>query len=141
MKKILIVSDSETLRLLYSLELADEGYKVYTSKCEAGALDEITRKKPHLIVVNLNPGKYEGPDFLLKLRRACRNTPVIFCMPCPGFALHGKSSLNEDFIVISSDVSELKQKVRRALETKSKSWQKAAPKNAREARYLILQTV
>jgi DNA-binding response OmpR family regulator len=141
MKTILLVEDSETLQLLHSLELSHEGYRVYTSTVAAGALDQIKRKKPHLVVVNVKPGKYQVSSFLSRLRRACRNTPLILCAPYPRFALPGEARPNEDYVVMSSDVSELKQKVKTALERNSRTRQKSTIKNTQALRYFLLQTV
>jgi DNA-binding response OmpR family regulator len=113
------VDDSEAIQMLYSLELADEGYEVFTSKCNAQVFHRIEQKNPDLIVLDHKPDKHNGRNLLQDIRSAWCDIPVILCMACPVLDLDKKSYACEYAVVKSSDLSELKHKVKMALRTES----------------------
>jgi len=124
MSKILVVDDSESIQMLYSLEFADEGYEVFASKCDTQVFGQIEQKKPDVIVLDFKPGEYNGRNLLQDIRNIWSDVPVIVCTACPSFNLDQKSSPSECSLVKSSDLSELKHKVEIALRAKSKSQKK-----------------
>ena len=126
MSKILVVDDSESIQMLYSLEFADEGYEVVASKCDTGVFGHIEQKEPDVIILDVKPGAYNGRNLLQDIRSACCDIPVILCMAFPGFNLDQKPHASEYSVVKSSDLSELKHKVKIALGAISTSQQKGA---------------
>lgn len=116
MSKILVVDDSESIQKLYSLELADEGYQVFASKCNAQVFDRIEEKNPDLIILDDKPGAYNARNLLQDIRSTWRDVPVILCMAFPDVNLEEQSQPYRYAVIKRSDLSELKHKVRTALE-------------------------
>jgi len=70
MSRILVISDEESLRILYAEEFLEEGYEV-TETCagaEVSALIEETR--PDLVLLDILPGR-TGCGDLLGISKAC----------------------------------------------------------------------
>jgi len=126
--RILVVDDSESIQMLYSLELADEGYEVFASKCDARVFDQIEQTNPDLIILDVKPDEYDGRKLLQDIRSAWSDTPVILSGAYPTFSHRQQSHACEYSVVKSSDLRELKHKVKMALGALSAS----QPKGARE---------
>ena len=116
MKKILIVDDEEVIRMLYSEELEEEGYEVITADSGHGLIEMIGREKPDLIILDIKMAEHDGLDLLQDIRKDFYNIPVILCSAYSSFKGDIKSIAADYYVVKSADLSELKQKVRKALE-------------------------
>jgi len=116
MNKILIVDDEEAIQLLYSEELTEEGYDVVTSGQVTRLMELITQKRPDLIVLDIKLGKYDGLDLLQDIRNTWNNLPIILCTAYPSFKYDLKSIAAGYYVVKSSDLRELKLKIKMALE-------------------------
>lgn len=116
MNKILIVDDEEAIQLLYSEELTEEGYDVVTSGQVTRLMELITQKRPDLIVLDIKLGKYDGLDLLQDIRNTWNNLPIILCTAYPSFKYDLKSIAADYYVVKSSDLRELKLKIKMALE-------------------------
>lgn len=116
MSKILIVDDEEAIQLLYSEELTEEGYDVVTSGQVTRLMELITQKRPDLIVLDIKLGKYDGLDLLQDIRNTWNNLPIILCTAYPSFKYDLKSIAADYYVVKSSDLRELKLKIKMALE-------------------------
>lgn len=117
MHKILVVDDEEHIRTLYSDELTDEGYDVVTTGELGDLMEMIPQKKPDLILLDIRMEEASGLDLLQDIRNTHYNIPVILCTAYEPFK-HDLRSIAADFFVIkSSDLSELKEKIRIALDS------------------------
>jgi CheY-like chemotaxis protein len=116
MKKILIVDDEEVIRMLYSEELEEEGYTVITADSGHGLIDMIEREKPDLIILDIKMAEHDGLDLLQDIRKDFYDIPVILCSAYSSFKGDLKSIAADYYVVKSADLSELKQKVKKALE-------------------------
>ncbi|MBN2468002.1 MAG: response regulator [Deltaproteobacteria bacterium] len=116
MTKILIVDDEDNIRLFYSEELQDEGYEVVTAKDGHRLIDRIQREKPQLIIMDIKLPGYNGLDLMQEIRREFYDLPVILCSAYSSFRGERKSISANYYVVKSSDLTELKEKVKRALE-------------------------
>lgn len=117
MAKILIVDDEEHIRMLYKVELEDEGYNVITAADGHKLLERIENEKPELIVLDIKMAGYNGLDLLQEVRNRFYNLPVILCSAYDSFKRDIKSIAADFYVVKSSDLSELKQTIARALES------------------------
>lgn len=115
-KKILIVDDEEHIRLLYSEELADEGYEVATAKSGFKLLERIEEEKPDLVVLDIKMAEYNGLDLLQDIRNKHYDLPVILCTAYDTFKEDIKSIAADHYVVKSFDLTELKNKIAAALE-------------------------
>ncbi|MCF8145419.1 MAG: response regulator [Deltaproteobacteria bacterium] len=78
MNRILVVDDDDVaIRLLYTDELAEEGYDVRTRQGGPGLLELIETKRPDLVVVDITPRKNDGSDLFQDIRNLCDDLPVI----------------------------------------------------------------
>lgn len=117
MNRILVVDDNESIRLLYTDELTEEGYDVITNSGDSQLMALIKEKMPDLIVLDMKLGKYNGSDFVQTIRNKGCNLPVILCTAYPAFEYDLKSVAADYYVVKSSDLSELKVTVKKALES------------------------
>ena len=111
MKRILVVDDEESIRLLYQEELKDAGYEVITAKSGEEALQMIKLQKPDLITLDIKMAQMDGADFLQALRKIHRDLPVIVCTAYDDYRRDFRLWASDDFVTKSSDISELKAKI------------------------------
>jgi DNA-binding response OmpR family regulator len=126
MQKIMVVDDEEHIRLLYSDELKDEDYEVVTQDSGYELLDRIEDENPDLIVLDINLVDYNGLDLLQDIRNKYYMMPVILCTAYDTFKEDLKSVAADYYVVKSQDTTELKQKIKMALETTVPEIQNAA---------------
>jgi len=116
MNKILIVDDEEAILMLYHEELSNEGYEVVcTGDCKS-LLDLIAEQRPDLVVLDIMMGEVNGLDILQEIRNLYYNLPVILCSAYPIYKYDMRFIAADYYVVKSFDLSELKLKVKMALE-------------------------
>jgi CheY-like chemotaxis protein len=115
MAKILLVDDDKNVRMLYQLELEDDGYEVIASGTGAGLLNLIESERPDLVILDVRLAGFDGLELLRKARRLFRDLPVIICSAA-SLSQHDAESTSPDFCVRkSSNLTELKKTVSTAL--------------------------
>ncbi|MBW1886998.1 MAG: response regulator, partial [Deltaproteobacteria bacterium] len=112
MNRILVVDDDKAIRMLYADELAEEGYEVITNDGDSQIMALIKEKEPDVIVMDIRLGKQNGLDLLQDIRNTCYNLPVILCTAYATFKYDLKSVAADYYVVKSSDLSELKTKIK-----------------------------
>ena len=118
MTKILIVDDEASIRMLYREEFQDEGYEVIEAEDGHKLTERIERDKPDVIVLDIKMAAYDGLDLLQEIRQKFQDLPVIISSAYGAYKGDYKTLAADYYVVKSSDLSELKQKVRKALEGK-----------------------
>jgi DNA-binding response OmpR family regulator len=118
MAKILVVDDEEHIRLLYSEELREEGYDVSTAEGGYRLLERIEKERPDLVVLDIKMVDYDGLDLLQDIRNKFYDLPVILSTAYDTFKEDMKSIAADFYVVKSFDLSELKKKIRMALEAR-----------------------
>jgi DNA-binding response OmpR family regulator len=81
----------------------------------ANAAELVLEKRPDLVLLDLKLGASNGFDVLKQLRTEDSMMPVILCT---GYPLSPKEALDmgaDDLVIKSSDLSELKLKIKKAL--------------------------
>jgi DNA-binding response OmpR family regulator len=116
MPRILVVDDERSIQILYAEALAEEGYDVVATSDGATLMSLIAQEKPDLIVLDIRLGEYNGLDLLQDVRNSFHGIPVILCTAYATFKDDLKSTAADDYVVKSSDLRELKDKVKAALE-------------------------
>jgi len=116
--KILIVDDEEGIRMLYSMELRDDGYEVITLPDGRGLLDVVDSEQPDCIVLDIKMREYDGLDLLQQIRKRHYDLPVILNSAYSSFKVDLKAVAADYYVVKSSDLTELKEKLRVALEAR-----------------------
>ena len=118
MAKILIVDDEEGIRMLYSMELQDEGYEVITLPDGKDLVAVVDRERPDCIILDIKMREYNGLDLLQQIRKRHYDLPVILNSAYSSFKVDLKAVAADYYVVKSSDLSELKDKLKVALESK-----------------------
>ncbi len=118
MARILIVDDEEHIRSLYTLELEDEGYEVLALESGKGLAEHIERFQPDVVVLDIKMVDVSGLDVLQEIRNRFYDLPVILCSAYGSYKGDIKSIAADYYVVKSSDLTELKTKIRNALETR-----------------------
>ncbi len=116
MAKILVVDDEEHIRLLYSEELSEAGYEVITAADGYKLTERIDKEKPDLIILDIKMVDYNGLDLLQEIRNKFYNMPVILCTAYDTFKEDIKSIAADFYVIKSFDLTELKNKIAKALE-------------------------
>lgn len=116
MAKILIVDDEEHIRFLYSEEFTDEGFEVITAEGGYKLLERIETEKPDLVTLDIKMVDYNGLDLLQDIRNRFYDLPVILVTAYDTFKEDMKSIAADFYVVKSFDLTELKAKIRMALE-------------------------
>jgi DNA-binding response OmpR family regulator len=115
MYTILILDDNEYIRLLYEEELTDEGYEVVSENDGVDIGKLVLEKRPDVVVLDLKLQGSSGFDILKKLRTEDCLMPVILCTAYPVSPKEARAMGANDVVIKSSDLSELKLKIRKAL--------------------------
>jgi DNA-binding response OmpR family regulator len=111
MKKILVVDDEESIHLLYREELEEQGFEVHSAMSGEAALEILTTLQPNLVILDINMPGMNGIDVLRKIKEKDAGLPVILSSAFQEFKQDLSSWASEDFIVKSSDMSQLIESV------------------------------
>lgn len=115
--KILVVDDEKHIRMLYQEELESGGYEVVTSDGSEDIVELLVRVAPAIVVLDIKLGQdRSGLDLLQEIRSQDQRLPVILSTAYDSFQHDLKSIAADYYVVKSVDLSELKDKVRLALE-------------------------
>lgn len=102
--------------MLYSDELIEEGYEVTAIGEASGVMALIKKEDPDLVILDIRLGKYNGLDIIQEIRNTYYEMPVILCTAYPAFK-HDLKSISVDYCLVkSSNLEELKVKVKMGLE-------------------------
>ena len=115
-KKILIVEDEESLRLLYEEELKSEGYEVLTAGNGKEAIQQLETGKPDLIILDIVMPVMDGIEALGRIVGKERKIPIILNTSYPGYRQDFLSWAADAYVTKSMDLGELKDKIKELLE-------------------------
>ena len=116
MEKILCVDDDCSLLSLYQEELSEEGYKVILAKDGKEALSKFVKEKPQVVVMDIRMPGMDGIETLTAMLGKDRQVQVILNTAYPQYRANFMTWGAEAYVIKSSDLSELKQKIWEALE-------------------------
>ena len=119
MSRLLVVDDEANIRILYSEELADEGYEVVTAATTADAIEKLQQTPFDLVVLDIKLKNENGIELLQKLVRERHEMPVILCSAFSCYKDDFSAWLADGYIVKSGDLTELKQEIARVLAKKA----------------------
>jgi len=121
MVKILCVDDDSSLLLLYQEELSEKGYEVIVARNGKEALEKYDRESPDLVVLDIRMPIMDGLETLNALLGRNRQLPVILNTAYSTYRDNFMTWGAEAYVLKSSDLTELKEKIREALAKKKKS--------------------
>ncbi len=108
MKKILVVDDEESIRLLYKEELEDEGYSVEIARDGKECLDRFDTFAPDLITLDLKMPGIDGIEVLSRIREKDMDVPIVLLTAYSEFKQDLSTWASNAYVVKSSDLKELK---------------------------------
>lgn len=118
MGRILIVDDEEHIRSLYQLELEDEGFTVLALDSAVGLLDRIAEFGPDVVILDIKMVDVSGLEALQQIRNRFYDLPVILCSAYGVYKGDVQSVAADYYVVKSSDLTELKKKIKAAIEAR-----------------------
>jgi CheY-like chemotaxis protein len=121
MEKVLCVDDDLSLLRLYEDELAEEGYEVVLAKDGKEAIAKFEKESPQVVVMDIRMPVMDGIEALTNLLGKDRQVPVILNTAYPQYRENFMTWGAEAYVIKSSDLTELKQKIREVLDRRKKS--------------------
>lgn len=119
--KILIVEDDESLSLLYSTELSDEGYECLLVGNGKEAIRVLREVRPDLIILDIVMPVMDGMEALGRIIGQYRDIPIILHSSYPGYKEDFMSWSADAYLIKSSDLTELKATIKDLLDKKKKA--------------------
>ncbi len=128
MTTILVVEDELNQRLLYQMELEDDGYRVVLASDGWEALQQVKEEHPDLVVLDLGMPGMDGIEALGRMMDQNAKLPVIIYSACESFRDNLASWAADAYVVKSSNLDVLKHEIEQVLlERQGKSHEPAAP--------------
>lgn len=112
---LLVVDDDPSLSELYRLELEDEGYRVLTATSGAAALECLRAEPADLVVLDMRMEGMDGLETLAEILKVRRELPVVINTAYSNFKTDFGTWSADAYVVKSSDLTELKTRVRDVL--------------------------
>ena len=123
MTTILLVEDDKYQRLLYEQELRFEGYEIVTAADGKEALGKVQKQLPDIIIMDIIMPKLNGIETIGRILSKHKEIPIIIHTAYSNYKDNFMSWAADAFIVKSSDLSELKDKIKELLTNKSQRLQ------------------
>jgi DNA-binding response OmpR family regulator len=114
-KKIMIVDDEESIRLLYKEELEEEGFVVECARNGEEALEKMSLFRPDLVTLDIKMPGIGGIEALRQIRELQKSLPVILCSAYGEYKQDLTTWASDAYVVKSCDLTELKITIRRFL--------------------------
>jgi len=121
MEKVLCVDDDLSLLRLYQEELTEDGYKVILAKDGKEALNKFEKESPNVVVMDIRMPVMDGIETLTAMLGKDRQVPVILNTAYPQYRENFMTWGAEAYVIKSSDLTELKQKIREVLDRRKKT--------------------
>ncbi len=120
MTTILLVEDDKNQRLLYEQELGLEGYKIVTATDGKEALEKVQEQPLDLIIMDINMPRMNGIETMGKVLSKNKEIPIIINTAYSSYKDSFMSWAADAYVVKSSDMLELKNKIKEILANKAK---------------------
>ena len=115
MKKILLVDDEEGIQMLYREELEDEGYEVISAYTGEEGLQKFKDESPDLVILDIQMPGMNGIETLRQMKMHNPDLPVILSTAYNEYKQDLSTWASDEYVVKSSDITELKEAVRKHL--------------------------
>ena len=109
---ILVVDDEDHILKLYKKELSEEGYQVRTTTTGEEALSMAERETPDLVILDIKLQDQNGLDILGGLRKLNKDNLIILNSAYSTYKSDFQSWLADAYLVKSSNLDELKKKIK-----------------------------
>lgn len=115
MKKILLVDDEEGIQMLYREELEDAGYEVISAYTGEEGLEKFRTEAPDLVILDIQMPGMNGIETLRQMKKDNPQLPVILSSAYNEYKQDLGAWASDAYVVKSSNISELKEAVRKHL--------------------------
>jgi CheY-like chemotaxis protein len=115
MKTILVVEDDKNQGLLYEQELKHEGYNVMLAINGKEAITRVEEQIPDIIVMDITMPTMDGIEAMGKILAKHSKIPIIINTAYSSYKDNFMTWSADAYIVKSSDLSELKDKINELL--------------------------
>ncbi len=141
MTTILLVEDELNQRLLYQTELEDDGYRVVLASDGWGALQQVKKEHPDLVVLDLGMPGMDGIEALWRMVGLNAKLPVIIYSAYDNSQDNFMTWLADAYLVKSSNLDVLKDEIEHVLhESQGRASVSAAPWGSDMATDAVPQT-
>ncbi|MBI3448767.1 MAG: response regulator [Acidobacteria bacterium] len=117
---ILVVDDERNIRLLYEKELREEGWSVVLAADAREALKILEQSRPDLVVLDIKMPGMDGIEALSRILARDNGIPVVLNSAYSSYQESFLSWSADAYVIKSSDLTELKTKIRAILEERLK---------------------
>lgn len=119
MARVLVIEDDESVRLVITSALRDEGYLVdEASEGEAG-LALADQRRPDIILLDLKMPGMDGWEFIRQYRARCElGAPILMLTAATNGEARGFDAGADDVLVKPFDLDELDTHIHRLIQTK-----------------------
>lgn len=115
MKTILVVDDDDAIRMLIEMELKEEGYHVLTASNAQDALKLVQSEPLDLVILDIRMPGMDGLEALPRMLGIKEGLKVILNTAYSQYQESFMSWAADAYLIKSSDLTELKAKVRELL--------------------------
>ena len=119
MAKLLVVDDEKNLRALYQSELTRDGHEVVVAFDGQEALKMLEKEKPDLVVLDIRMPGIDGLETMARLLSRENTLPVILNTAYSSYRDSFLSWSADAYVIKSSDLTELKAKIREVLQARA----------------------
>ena len=120
METVLCVDDSLSILRLYCDELSEEGYKVILAKDGQEGLMKFGKESPDVVVMDIRMPVMDGIQTVTAMLGKDRQAKVIFNTAYLQYKENFMTWGAEAYLIKSSNLTELKQKIREVLKKRKK---------------------
>jgi DNA-binding response OmpR family regulator len=120
MTTILLIEDDKNQCLLYEQELRLEGYEILTAADGKEGLKKVQEQPPDMIIMDINIPKMNGIETMGMILCKHKNIPIIINTAYSSYKDNFMSWAADAYVVKSSDLTELKNKIKEILAKKAK---------------------
>ncbi len=112
MSSILVVEDERHLLDLYTSEFQDIGFSVRSAVTGKEAIESVKIQRPDIVILDIMLEDMEGLEVLNEIKALDKSIPVILNSAYSIYKSDFTSWMADDYIVKSSDLTELIDKVK-----------------------------
>jgi DNA-binding response OmpR family regulator len=112
MNPILVVDDEAYLRDLYIDEFTDAGFNVRSAASGNEALELVKKERPQVIILDIMLPDISGLRVLEEIKTYDKTIPIILHSAYTVYKADFSSWMADDYVVKTSDISELINKVK-----------------------------